>query len=79
MTSSSPNETVRDGFLKKVDEVLKPHIEEKGYDWEYSIEETSRDLWKVQGLVPPMPGSEAELLWVKENKATPFERAKGNL
>lgn len=65
--------------MNKVDEVLKPHVEDKGYDWEYSIEETSRDLWKVQGLVPPMPGSEAELLWVKENKATPFERAKGNL
>ncbi|KAK3216290.1 hypothetical protein GRF29_8g2884852 [Pseudopithomyces chartarum] len=74
-----PNETVRDRFLNRIDEVLKPHVEDKGYDWEYSIEETSRDLWKVQGLVPPMPGSEAELLWVKENRATPFERAKGNL
>ncbi|KAF9738779.1 hypothetical protein PMIN03_010130 [Paraphaeosphaeria minitans] len=74
-----PNDEVRDRFLKTVDEALKPHVADKGYDWEYSIEETRRDLWKVQGMVPPMPGSDAELEWVRENKALAFEPARGNL
>lgn len=76
---SIPNATVRDKFLARVDQVLKPFIADKGYDWEYSVEETSRDFWKMNGLVPPMPSSEAEKEWVKENRAVPFERAKGGL
>lgn len=39
----------------------------------------SRDLWKIQGMVPPMPKSDAELEWVRENRATEFEPAKGGL
>lgn len=62
-----------------MDKALKPFIEEAGYDWEYSVEETSRDLWKIQGMVPPMPRTEAELEWVRENQALPFERVKGGL
>jgi hypothetical protein len=50
-----------------------------GYDWEYHVEETNRDLWKVQGLVPPLQGTEAELEWVKENQPVPFEKSKGGL
>ncbi|KAH7357630.1 putative oxalocrotonate tautomerase [Pyrenochaeta sp. MPI-SDFR-AT-0127] len=74
-----PNEAIRDRFLGRVDAALKPFIDDAGYDWEYSVEETSRDLWKIQGLVPPMPGSEAELEWVSANEALPFEREKGGL
>ncbi|KAF2642258.1 hypothetical protein P280DRAFT_422757 [Massarina eburnea CBS 473.64] len=69
----------RDNFLARVDTALKPHIEDKGYDWEYSVLETSRDLWKINGIVPPMPVTEAEGLWKKRNKAVPFEREKGGL
>jgi hypothetical protein len=50
-----------------------------GYEWEYSVEETSRDLWKVDGYVPPMPGSDAEKVWAEDNKPSPFEKAKGGL
>ncbi|KAJ4294380.1 hypothetical protein N0V90_008070 [Kalmusia sp. IMI 367209] len=74
-----PSAEHRDRFLGRVDATLKPHVADKGYDWEYSVEETSRNLWKVQGLVPPMPGSEAEKKWVEENRATEFEAAKGGL
>ncbi|KAF2185625.1 hypothetical protein K469DRAFT_707854 [Zopfia rhizophila CBS 207.26] len=68
-----PDAAARKRFLGMVDAALKPHIEDKGYDWEYNVEETDRDLWKVQGLVPPSQGSEAEALWVKENKPIPYE------
>jgi hypothetical protein len=53
-----PNDTVRDRFLLKVDEALKPFIHEQGWDWEYSVIETRRDLWKINGMVPPEAGSE---------------------
>lgn len=74
-----PNKEIGDRFLARVDKALKPFIEDKGYDWEYSVEETSRDLWKVQGLVPPMPGSEAENEWIRENKPIKFEKKRGGL
>jgi|TARA_R110002003_G_scaffold46_10_gene3796 hypothetical protein len=50
-----------------------------GYDWEYSVYETRRDLWKINGFVPPMPKTEAEEEWVRGNRAVPFEREKGGL
>lgn len=50
-----------------------------GYDWEYSINETDRDLWKIQGLVPPMPKSEAEGEWVRGNRPVPYIPEKGGL
>ncbi|KAF1976043.1 hypothetical protein BU23DRAFT_59704 [Bimuria novae-zelandiae CBS 107.79] len=54
---------IRDSFLARLDKALKPHIEDEGFDWEYSLDETSRDLWKVQGLVPPQTETEAEREW----------------
>jgi hypothetical protein len=37
---SRPNDAVRDRFLGRIDEVLKPYIEDQGWDWEYSVIET---------------------------------------
>ncbi|CAG7944543.1 unnamed protein product [Penicillium nalgiovense] len=56
-------------FLASVDEILNPVFEPKGMDWEYFIAEASRDLWKMNGLVPPEPGSEGEKKWAEVNKA----------
>lgn len=57
------------GFLAAVDEILNPFFEPKGMEWEYFIAESSRDLWKINGLVPPQPGSEGEKKWAELNKA----------
>jgi phenylpyruvate tautomerase PptA (4-oxalocrotonate tautomerase family) len=54
------------------DELLKPHIAEKGYDWEYHVDETDRRLWKVNGLIPPPHQSDSEKLWAKENRPVPW-------
>lgn len=59
-------------FLSKVDDVLNPVFEPKGMDWEYFITEASRDLWKMNGLVPPPAGSEGEKEWVRVNKAVKY-------
>jgi hypothetical protein len=70
---------VRDSFLKEVDETLKPFIADKGWDWEYSVEETRRDMWKVNGFVPPMPNSKAEKEWIETNVPEPFTLEDGGL
>jgi hypothetical protein len=54
--------------LDKVDSILTPRLGEKGADWEYFIQETPRDLWRVNGMVPPAPGSEFEKGWLRLNK-----------
>ncbi|KAJ5617202.1 Tautomerase [Penicillium hordei] len=56
-------------FLAAVDEILNPFFEPKGMEWEYFIIESSRDLWKINGLVPPQPGSEEEKKWAELNRA----------
>ena len=57
-----------------IDKALKPHVADKGYDWEYHVDETERRLLRVQGIDPPQWKSEAEKMWVRENKAVPFEK-----
>jgi hypothetical protein len=60
-------------FLSGVDNILDPVFESKGMEWEYFIAEASRDLWKMNGLVPPQPGSEGEKKWAQLNKAVKLE------
>ncbi|OAK99650.1 hypothetical protein IQ06DRAFT_316876 [Phaeosphaeriaceae sp. SRC1lsM3a] len=74
-----PNPQVATRFLTRIDSTLKPFIADEGYDWEYSVLETSRDLWKINGFVPPMPGSKAEQEWVRVNDAVEFEKEDGGL
>ncbi|KAJ5647840.1 hypothetical protein N7490_004212 [Penicillium lividum] len=58
-----------------VDNVLRPHIQDKGYDWEYHVDETERRLWKINGMIPPALKSEEERMWVKENRPVPYDGA----
>jgi hypothetical protein len=55
-----------------VDNVLKKHCGDKGYNYEFHIDETERRLWKINGIFPPTFGSEEEKIWVKENRAVDF-------
>lgn len=59
----------------RIDAVLKPHIADKGYDWEYHVAETERRLWKVNGMIPSPSKSEHEQLWARENRAVPYDGA----
>ncbi|KAF2848519.1 hypothetical protein T440DRAFT_401233 [Plenodomus tracheiphilus IPT5] len=66
------NDEAYEKTTRRIDQALKPHTVDKGYDWEFHVDETERRLWKVNGLVPPSFGSEEERLWVKENRAVPY-------
>ncbi|OCK81922.1 hypothetical protein K432DRAFT_380871 [Lepidopterella palustris CBS 459.81] len=69
-----PSLEAKKRFLARVDQALKPYVEDMGYDWEYHVDETDRDLWKIQGLVPPPAGSDEEAMWKRENKAVVWEK-----
>ncbi|KAL4861847.1 hypothetical protein BDV12DRAFT_207751 [Aspergillus spectabilis] len=57
----------------KVESIIKPHVADKGYDYEYHIDETERELWRINGFIPPPWHSEAEKTWFRLNKPVPFE------
>ncbi|KAJ5768962.1 hypothetical protein N7520_003521 [Penicillium odoratum] len=59
----------------RIDNALKPHIQDKGYDWEYHVDETERRLWKINGMIPPPLKSEEEKEWVRENHPVPYDGA----
>ncbi|KAF2180871.1 hypothetical protein K469DRAFT_591138 [Zopfia rhizophila CBS 207.26] len=59
----------------RIDQALKPHIDDKGYDWEFHVDETERRLWKVNGMIPPPFNSEEEKSWVRENRPVPYPGA----
>ncbi|KAK3369401.1 putative oxalocrotonate tautomerase [Lasiosphaeria ovina] len=55
-------------MVNNIDAILKPHIADKGYAWEFHIDETPRALWKVNGFIPPPFQSEAEKKWAELNE-----------
>ncbi len=64
----------KDGFRYRIDQILNPVFKPKGTLWEYGITELDRELWEINGLVPPMPKTEMERKWVELN--WPVEDAK---
>ncbi|KAJ5722648.1 hypothetical protein N7488_000683 [Penicillium malachiteum] len=59
----------------RIDQVVRPHVTDKGYDFEYHIDETERRLWKINGMIPPPFKRETEQLWAKENRAIAYDGA----
>ncbi|EHB56164.1 4-oxalocrotonate tautomerase [Mycolicibacterium rhodesiae JS60] len=67
---------MRAACMAVIEERLAPLVKERGFNWEVHIDETPMDLWRVQGLVPPLPESEMERAWVRENRPIPYEVAQ---
>lgn len=66
---------VRAACMAVIEETLAPLVKERGFDWEVHIDETPMDLWRVRGMVPPLPESEMERAWAKENRPIPYQPA----
>jgi phenylpyruvate tautomerase PptA (4-oxalocrotonate tautomerase family) len=62
-----------DHWLDLIEQAIAPFVRDRGYDWEIHYDETPRELWRIQGMKPPAARSEAEKLWIRENRAVPFE------
>lgn len=67
-----PNAEARTWWIGKCDEALAPFIRDRGLDWEFHIDETSFELWSIQGYRPPLPDTEDEQRWLRENRPTPL-------
>ncbi|KAI6174505.1 Tautomerase-3 domain-containing protein [Aphelenchoides bicaudatus] len=63
----------RKRFFERYENALAPFIKEKGFDWEIQIEEHDMNLWRENGLQPPIPQSKAEKEWIRLNKPVPFD------
>lgn len=66
-----PTPEIRTNWVEGTNAALKPHIQDRGFGFEWHIKETPFDLWSIEGIRPPPGGSEAEARWVRENRATP--------
>ncbi|RUP33807.1 MAG: 4-oxalocrotonate tautomerase [Mycolicibacterium sp.] len=53
--------------------ILSPYLEaHDNPHWEFHVDETSEDLWMINGLIPPPMGSAAERRWVAENAVSTY-------
>ena len=73
-----PDDDTAARFLGAVDRLLAPWIVDRGYEWEFHADETPFRLWSVQGILPPVEGSDDFARWKSENRASarmPADRA----
>jgi phenylpyruvate tautomerase PptA (4-oxalocrotonate tautomerase family) len=63
-----PNAEARTRWIGMCDAALAPYIRDRGFDWEFHIDETSFELWSIQGMRPPLPNTEDEKRWIAENR-----------
>jgi len=62
----------RESVRQRIGAVIQAFATSKGLRCEFHIDETPRELWMIDGLLPPPTGSEAEKLWARENRAIPY-------
>lgn len=63
----------RNGIAHWVKSILSPYLEgRENLHWEFHVDETSEDLWMINGLIPPPMGSDAEKRWVAENAVSVY-------
>jgi len=75
LARTMPSVTDKARAITAIEQALAPDVKNKGINWEIHIEEHDRDAWRCGGIVPPMPGSDAEKLWVRENAPVPYYSA----
>ncbi|MBB4983970.1 MULTISPECIES: tautomerase family protein [Streptomyces] len=69
----NPDQDSRRRTALWIREMLRPHLERHaGLHWEFHVDETSEELWMINGLVPPPGGSDTERQWARQNAATPY-------
>ncbi|MDR7159124.1 tautomerase family protein [Arthrobacter sp. BE255] len=59
-------------YFENVNDFLKPYTADRGYEVEFHVEAAPFETWQIDGMVPPVPHSEAEQRWYKENRSSPY-------
>ncbi|WP_125264308.1 tautomerase family protein [Streptomyces alboflavus] len=69
----NPDQEARRRTAQWIKGMLQPALERHpGLHWEFHADETSEDLWMINGIVPPSGGSDAERKWAELNSASPY-------
>ncbi len=66
------DDDIRQQFLAAIGRLLAPYIADRGLRWEIHIDETPFNLWAIQGLRPPVPGTPAGEVWRLDNKPSAY-------
>lgn len=70
---AAPDQESRKQTARWINRMLRPHLTERtGLHWEFHVDETSADLWMINGIAPPPGGSEAERSWARHNATSPY-------
>jgi len=57
-----------------IKDLLAPYLgTHEELHWEFHVDETSEDLWMINGLIPPPARSDAERAWAQANAVSPYE------
>lgn len=67
-----PDKAGRERITQYLGRVLAPHLYRADVHWEFHIDETSEELWMINGLVPPPMNSDAEREWARTNRSSPY-------
>lgn len=70
-----PDAAARARWIETLNGYLAPFMARRALDWELHIDETSRDLWLIQGMRPPAPNSPGERLWFELDEPVPYADA----
>lgn len=57
----------------RMNAILQRHLDGKGWNWEFHVDETERRLWRIDGLVPPPFRSQQEKEWFENRRAGPWK------
>ncbi|WP_280429946.1 tautomerase family protein [Nocardia brasiliensis] len=69
----NPDRESRRRTAQWIKTILHPHLaRHPNLHWEFHADETSEDLWMINGLVPPPGDSATEKLWAEHNSALPY-------
>lgn len=60
-------------LIQRLEDRFRGVFEAKNCEWEIHIEEPPADLWHLNGLSYPAPGTEAEAQWKAADKSVPYE------
>ncbi|ESK96776.1 4-oxalocrotonate tautomerase [Moniliophthora roreri MCA 2997] len=65
-------EAEKRAFMDEYEKAISPWTKDKGIDWEIQISNEDPVFWNMNGLQPPLVGSEAIELWKKEGRPVPY-------
>ncbi|KAJ6483590.1 putative oxalocrotonate tautomerase [Mycena vitilis] len=71
-----PDEHVKREFMDRYEKALEPFTKGRGIDWEVQVNDVDRTMWNENGMAPPLPGTEEENVWKRENRALSLDEMR---